>query len=95
MVNVVHIYSHVLTIMCNDCVKSDNFPVILKYAYITPVFKKGDRTDKTNYTSVSILSNVSNVFEKNSSCPNQFIYGTQTVRIPNRFPSKAYPTCSS
>ena len=30
MVNVVHIYSQVLTNMCNDCVKSDNFPVILK-----------------------------------------------------------------
>ena len=64
MINSVHIYSQVLTNIFNDCVKSGKFPDILKYADITPVFKKGDTTDKTNYRPISTLSNFSKVFEK-------------------------------
>ena len=36
----------------------------LKLADITPVHKKGDRTDKTEYRPVSILPAISKVFEK-------------------------------
>ena len=64
MVNSFHIYSQVLTNIFNDCVKSSNFPDILKYADITPVFKKVDTTDKTNYGAISTVSNFSKVFEK-------------------------------
>ena len=46
MVNSVHIYSQVLTNIFNDCVKSGNFPDILKYDDITPVFKKMIRQTK-------------------------------------------------
>ena len=49
MVNSVHTYSHAITKIFNDSSKSGNFPDILKYADITPVFKKGDKTDKSNY----------------------------------------------
>ena len=78
-INSVHIYSQVLTNIFNDCVKSSNFPDILKYVDITPVFKKGDTIDKTNYRPVlkkddtidktnyrptSTLPNFSKVFEK-------------------------------
>ena len=64
MVNSVHIYSHVLTNIFNDCVKKGNFPDILKHADITLVFKKGDTTGKTNYIPISTLFNFSKVFEK-------------------------------
>ena len=64
MINSVHIYSQVFTNIFNDCVKSGNFPDILKYADITPVFKKGDTTDKTNYRPINTLSSFSKVFEK-------------------------------
>ena len=60
----VHLYSHALTKIFNDCEKSGNFPDILKYADITPVFKKGDATGKSNYRPISTLSNFSHVFEK-------------------------------
>ena len=63
IINSVHIYSQVLTIIFNNCVKSGEFPDILKYADITPVFKKGDTTDKTKYRPISALSNLSKVFE--------------------------------
>ena len=36
----------------------------MKVANITPVFKKDDRTDKINYRSISILANLSKIFEK-------------------------------
>ena len=64
MINSVHICSKVLTKIFNDCVKSGKFRDILKYADITPVFKKGYATDKTNCRPISTLSNFSKVFEK-------------------------------
>ena len=41
-----------------------SFPNNLKLADISPVHKKGDRTDKTNYRPVSILPAISKIFEK-------------------------------
>ena len=64
MVNSVHTYSHAITKIFNDSSKSGNFPDILKYADITPVFKKGDKTDKSNYRPISTFSNFSKVFQK-------------------------------
>ena len=44
----------------NDCI----FPVELKCADITPVYKKDDPTDKSNYRPISILPVISKVFER-------------------------------
>ena len=38
--NGTHIYSHRLTITFNNCINNRKFPEILKYADVTPVFKK-------------------------------------------------------
>ena len=48
----------------NDSVERSNFPSSLKKAIITSVFKKGDRNSKDNYRPVSILPNLSNIFER-------------------------------
>ena len=40
------------------------FPSSMKLANITPVFKKNDSTDKSNYEPISILPNLSKIFEK-------------------------------
>ena len=54
--------------MLADCINmafdSCQFPDPLKIANITPVFKKGDKTDKSNYRPVSILPLISKVFER-------------------------------
>ena len=56
-------YYEKLTDIFNDCIRSGTFPEILKKSEVTPVFKKGDLTSKTDYRPVSTLSNLSNFFE--------------------------------
>ena len=48
----------------NISIDSNIFPINLKNADITPVHKKGDRTDKSNYRPVSILPTISKIFER-------------------------------
>ena len=40
------------------------FPTSLKLANITPVYKKGSKNSKENYTPVSILPNISKIYER-------------------------------
>ena len=44
--------------------ETGQFPSSLKQVDITPVFKKGSMNSKDNYRPVSILPNVSKIFEK-------------------------------
>ena len=62
--NAAHVYSHRLTIIFNKCIRNEKFPDILKYADITPVFKKGATTDKSNHRPINTLSNFLKIFEK-------------------------------
>ena len=57
-------YYEKLTDIFNNCIRSGTFPEILKKSEVTPVFKKGDPTSKTDYRPVSTLSNFSKIFEK-------------------------------
>ena len=43
---------------------SSNFPLYLKNANITPIFKRKDRANIENYRPVSILPNISKVYER-------------------------------
>ena len=40
------------------------FPESMKSAKVIPIFKKGDETQITNYRPISVLSNISKIFEK-------------------------------
>ena len=50
--------------MLNEAIQSGNFPSCLKWAEVTPIFKKGLRSQVDNYRPVSILPNVSKLFER-------------------------------
>ena len=53
-----------LNIWNDEIVKNNRFPSKLKYADITPIFKKGDASLEKNYRPVSGLPVVSKVFER-------------------------------
>ena len=40
------------------------FPDKLKLAEVVPVYKKNDKKDKSNYRPISILSNISKIYER-------------------------------
>ena len=48
----------------NKCIIDGKFPDQLKKADVSPVFKKGNHNDKTNYRPVSILPSLSKVYER-------------------------------
>ena len=62
--NAAHVFSHRLTIIFSNCIRNGKFLDILKYADITPVFKKGGTFHKSNYRPISTLSHFSKMFEK-------------------------------
>ena len=48
----------------SNALSCSEYPASLKYADITPIFKKDDKTDKTNYRPISILPNLSKIYER-------------------------------
>ena len=58
------IFSEFFFININHSINNSTFPQQLKWADVKPVFKKNSRTDKENYRPVSILPNVSKIYER-------------------------------
>ena len=58
------IFANVLVSNFNDSIEKSNFPSISKIVTITPAIKKGDRNSNDNYRLVSILPNISTIFER-------------------------------
>ena len=56
--------SPILAKLFNRSLQEAHFPDYWKLAYITPIYKKGDRNSCTNYRPVSLLCCVSKVFER-------------------------------
>ena len=48
----------------NNCVDKGVFPDDLRHADVTPIHKKKDNSDKINYRTVSILPNISKIYDK-------------------------------
>ena len=59
-----NIYLGDLTVIINKCIKEGTFPNDLKLAEVIPIFKKKDFLDKENYRPISILPQMSKVFER-------------------------------
>ena len=60
----------------NKSISSGIYPDLLKTARVTPIYKKGVKSDPGNYRPISVLSQVNKIFEKN---PPQ-----TTLQIPHK-----------
>ena len=48
----------------NECIKENVFLTKMKLAYVTPIFKKGDKLDSTNYRPISVTPSFAKIFER-------------------------------
>ena len=53
-----------MTVLVNKSLKEGVFPKLLKYALVCPFYKKSDKTKCANYRPISLLSNLSKIFER-------------------------------
>ena len=60
----VDIISHFLHHNFSNSLSCSTFPTGMKYADVTSIHRKDDKTDKTNYRPISILPNLSKVYER-------------------------------
>ena len=60
----VNIVKNPLRLLFNISLEKEQFPSELKYADVSPLFKKDAANDKQNYRPISILPSISKVFER-------------------------------
>ena len=67
-VNILKDYTSILAdplvYIINKSLNEGIFPTLLKSARVCPIYKKGDRFKCENYRPISLLSNVSKIFER-------------------------------
>ena len=64
----------ILTKIYNKYIREGIFPENLKTAQIIPVYKKNSEYDCTNYRPISMLSQLSKIFEKNTCSTNNKLF---------------------
>ena len=58
------VFTPVVTDDYNNCVAISIFPEFFKTAEVIPSYKTDKPTEKTNYKPISILSNISKIYER-------------------------------
>ena len=58
------IFANFITDHFNYCIAYGEFPDELKHADVIPAHKKNEKCHKTNYRPVSVLTNISKIYEK-------------------------------
>ena len=48
----------------NTTINNSTFPNLLKFVDVTPVFKKGDKNDRSNYRPISVMKAFAIIFER-------------------------------
>ena len=53
-----------LTLIINQSLETEIFPTAFKTSKVTPIYKKGDKANPSNYRPISILTTISKIFER-------------------------------
>ena len=56
--------SRILMLIFNTSIETSTFPVSWKIARVTPIYKEGDKSERSNYRPISVLPVLSRLFEK-------------------------------
>ena len=70
--------------MINTSFTTGMFPSALKVAHIIPVHKNRDKLDCDSYQPISLLSNISKIFEKMMHIEMQFLRNHASFLIKNK-----------
>ena len=60
----IEVYLNLITEIISKSFRDGVFPEVLKFAEVSPIFKRNDSLNKENYRPVSVISLVSKVLEK-------------------------------
>ena len=60
----VDIISPLISVIINKCISEGVFPKSLKSAEVIPIFKKGNKSEISNYRPISLLPPLSKIFER-------------------------------
>jgi hypothetical protein len=74
-----------LTHICNHSLLIGIFPDSLKISIIIPLYKKGDRTNMSNYRPISLLTTFSKVLEKVMYNRLSHYLKTNNILVPEQF----------
>ena len=81
----IDIHFPIMTQIINTSVENNCYPDDLKFAEVSPVFKKKDYLDRENYRPVNVLSHVSKEgLRKNYVPTNRRFHQRQIVKSFNR-----------
>ena len=59
-----YLFSKYIATSINRCITGGTFVNAFKKAEVWPIYKKDGRTEKSNYRPISVLSNVSKIYER-------------------------------
>jgi len=74
-----------LTYICNKSILSGIFPHRMKFSFIKPIYKKGNKMNPTNYGPISLLTSFSTVFEKAIYIRLTEHFNTNKLLVGNQF----------
>ena len=82
---IAHLIAQPLTLLFNQSIQQGKFPYKLKQAHVTPIYKKGAKSDPNKYRPISLLNVFSKIFEK--VMKNKFVHFIDSHKIlsPSQF----------
>ena len=58
------LFAPILQVISNKCIDIGYYSDSMEIAKVTPIYKKGDKTDPNNYHPISVLTQFNQIFER-------------------------------